>query len=164
MSVRRERQKGNAAVEAALVFLPLILTVFSTMEVTRGMWMYHTLTSAIKSGARYTALHGQNCVEAATSCAVTVGDISSVIKKSGVGLDADHLQLTLTANGSTHSCATLATCLSDQTAWPPANHNAPGLSVTIEGSYSFQSVVSILWPGQVSSFTYLGKATEIIQF
>jgi len=161
---RKNTERGSVVVETALIFLPLVLTLFSTIEIVRGMWMYHTLTNAIKSGTRFAMVHGQDCAEASSNCRVTIADIAAVIKQSGIGLDSSQLQLTLTADGSTYSCATLASCVSDPTQWPPAGHNAAGLPLTIEGSYSFQSVASILWPGQVPSFTCLGKATEVIQF
>ncbi|MEO8128348.1 MAG: TadE/TadG family type IV pilus assembly protein, partial [Bryobacteraceae bacterium] len=157
-------QRGSVVVETALVFLPLILTLFSTLELTRGMWMYHTLTHAIKSGARFAVIHGQGCSDPSANCQVTVGDIATVIKQSGIGLDASQLRLTFSATGTSYSCATLASCTSDQTRWPPQDHNIAGLPITIEGAYAFQSVASVLWPGNVPSFNCLGKATEVIQF
>ena len=161
---RKSKDRGSAVVETALMFLPFVLTLFSTIEIARGMWMYHTLTNAVKSGTRFATVHGQDCIEASSNCGATVGDIITTIRGAGIGLDGSQLQLTLTADGSTYTCATVASCASDQTQWPPTSHNAAGLPLTIEGRYAFQSIAAILWPGQVPSFTCLAKATEIIQF
>ena len=163
--VIRSRQRGNTVLEMAIIFLPLVLGTFSTFEVTRGMWMYHTLSAAIKSGTRYGTVHGADCLSAYLSCPATVKGVAAAIKQAGIGLDSSQLQLTLTAAGNTYTCTSVTACATDSTQWPPNNYNATGLPLTIRGVYSFRSVISSLWPGQTTaSFTYTAEATENIQF
>jgi hypothetical protein len=164
-SIRNTRRKGSAAVEMALIFLPLTMAVLSTFELGRAMWIYHTLTSAIKTGARTASFYGSDCLAANPACPATPASVASVIQGSGIGLEAAQLHLTLVADGATYACGTLSQCLTDQTQWPPTGHNTPGLSITLSAVYSFHSVLSALWPGQGSvSVNYSAEATDVIQF
>lgn len=160
---RADRRRGSAIVELGLIFIPLVFMLLGSIELARGMWMYHTLTTAIKSGGRYATVHGADCIAATSGCQVTVADVARIIQGASVGMDAGQLQLTLTADGTDYSCGTLTQCLTNSTAWPPASGNQPGLGIKIKGIYSFQPVVPF-WPGQQSSVNYFAEANEIIQF
>src|SRR5215212_5363994 len=89
MRKRRYLTGGNSLVEFTLVGIPLIFILIATFELSRGMWSYHTLAYAVKSGARYTIVHGQNCAIAPNACTVTIGQIAATIKSAGVGLPPD---------------------------------------------------------------------------
>ena len=165
MNIRKRRTRGNAVVEMGLIFIPLTMAVFSTTELGRGMWMYHTLTTAIKTGARTATLHGSQCLATDATCPATASSVASAIQGSGIGLDGAQLRLTLTADGVSYDCGSLSACLSDSTQWPPTGHNTPGLSVTVKAVYSFQSVLASFWPGQgLASVSYVAEAAEVIQF
>jgi|SRR5579863_1327916 Flp pilus assembly protein TadG len=158
-------RKGSAALETGLIFIPMTLTIFGTAELGRGMWMYHTLTTAIKTATRSATFHGSDCVAATATCPATAASVAATIQSSGIGLDAQQLQLTLIADGVSYACGSLAVCVSDSTVWPPAGHNSPGLSISVSAVYSFRSVLSSFWPGQGSaSVNYLAEATDVIQF
>jgi Flp pilus assembly protein TadG len=162
---RSRRQRGNAAVETGLIFLPLSLLILGGFEVARGMWMYHTLTTAVKSGARFAIVHGADCLAATATCTSTVAAIANTIQTAGVGLDARSVQLTLTSGAGAYACGNLSGCAGDSTQWPPAGDNAAGLPITLSATYAFHSVLASFWPGQGSaSINYLAKSTEIIQF
>ena len=164
-SVHKRRQRGNAALETALIFLPMMLTIFGTFEVGRGMWMYHTLASAVETGARVAAVHGAGYATVNSSCSNTVSSIANVVRNWGIGLDASQLQLTLTADGASYVCSSLSTCLSDSTEWPPDTHNVAGVPLTIQATYRFQSILNSLWPGESSaSVNFVAASTETIQF
>ena len=62
MSTRAQRnlEKGSSMVEFALVGIPLIFILISIFEISRGMWMYETVAHAVREGARYAAVHGQD--------------------------------------------------------------------------------------------------------
>ena len=60
MRARGRRRLGNATIEFTLVEIPLLCVLISTFEMARGMWLYHTLAYAVKEGARYAAVRGQN--------------------------------------------------------------------------------------------------------
>lgn len=165
MRNNNSRQRGSVVTEMALVFLPLMFSVFMIFELGRAMWTYHTLASAVKKGVRVAMVHGDRCAEASTSCPVTVAGIVQVIQQTGVGLDMSMLNLTLTAGGQNLSCAPASSCSTNNTNWPPAPYNPVGQTVTINGAYGFNTVLSQMWPGQTSgTFHLAAKSTEVIQF
>ncbi len=165
MKNSRNSQRGNAAVEMALVTIPLLFMLFSTIEMGRCMWTYHTLATAVKRGARFAVVHGANCVDASSSCQVTIGDATQAVEQSGFGLDSGKLALVFTAGSQSKDCNPASSCGSDTTPWPASPNNAAGLAVTVNGTYLFDSVLSILWPGQsLHSFALSAKSTETIQF
>src|SRR5262249_48184649 len=120
---KSEGQRGNSAVELAIVFVPLAFLIFSTFEVGRGMWMYHTMTSALKSGLRFATVHGADCIAASESCRASVGDAARIIGQAGTGLNGEDLQLTFAAGANTVNCETLNQCTSRGSQWPPDSGN-----------------------------------------
>ena len=56
----RTTLRGNATIEFTLVGIPLVFVLISTIEMARGMWIYHTLAYAVKEGTRYAVARGQN--------------------------------------------------------------------------------------------------------
>ncbi len=170
-AARRTRRRGNALVEFTLVGVPLIFILISTVEVARGMWQYHTLAYAVKAGARYAVVHGQDCTIAPNSCTVSISQIATVIRNAGVGMPAESLTMTFTPwTGAATTCA-LNDCIATYTSgyWPPAGANAPGRNVRISATYPFRSIITMFWPGagQASAmgvFTLSAAARESIQF
>jgi Flp pilus assembly protein TadG len=163
--IRNSSQRGSVVTEMALVFLPLMFSIFMVFELGRAMWTYHTLASAVKKGVRVAMVHGDRCAEASSSCPITVAGIVQVIQQVGVGLDMSVLQLTLTAGGQNLYCNPANTCSANSTNWPPAPYNPVGQTVTINGVYGFNTVLSQIWPGQpIGTFNLAAKSTEVIQF
>ena len=132
--------------EFTLIGVPLIFVLLSTFEMARGMWIYHTLAYAIKEGTRFASVHGKNCATAPNSCTVTVSQVARKIQDNGAGLMADSLNLTLTTSCGSTTCL-LRDCLADETVWPPAPGNAPGMDVSISAVYPFRSFICMFWPG-----------------
>src|SRR5215471_18790761 len=61
MTGRRNRQRGGSSlIEFTLVGIPIIFVLISTFEMSRGMWLYHTLAYAAREGTRYAIVHGVN--------------------------------------------------------------------------------------------------------
>ena len=161
--MRRRHQRGSAAVETALVAIPMICMFLGTVELGRCMWMYHTLAAATKAATRYAIVHGEGC--AASGCGATVSTVSGILRKAGIGLDGRYLSLRFTAGDSTIDCATLPACEARTDAWPPASHNTAGQQISIRASYSFISVITRLWPGHSGGAVQLiAQTTEAIQF
>ena len=59
---KRRSRAGQAMVEFTFVGIPLMFTLISIFEVSRGMWIYHTLAYSVKNGVRFASVHGINCV------------------------------------------------------------------------------------------------------
>jgi Flp pilus assembly pilin Flp len=56
----RRRERGAMLVELALVGGMLIVTIFGTLEITRMLLVYTTVTHAADAGLRYAIVHGHN--------------------------------------------------------------------------------------------------------
>jgi len=148
MKSRRNRgQAGSVLLEFTLIGIPLMFLVISIVEMSRGMWVYASVAYAVKEGTRYASVHGANCASASSSCPVTLGAIATVVKQAAAGLDPGQFNVTMTAGGSSTSCAPLSTCLSSSTVWPASPNNSVGIPVKISATYPFNSALSMFWPG-----------------
>ncbi len=127
------------------------------------MWLYETLAHAVRDGARYAAVHGEDCAISPNSCAVAISDIANQIQNSGVGLVADDLQITISilVPGSatvlvSDGPETLTSALSDGQAFSgwtytsvgnTVSASAPGRDVVVKAVMPFKSALSMFWPG-----------------
>jgi Flp pilus assembly protein TadG len=184
MRPRCQCRRGNTTLEFTLVGIPLVFVLISIFEISRGMWIYHTLEYGIKQGTRYAAVHGQNCAASPNACTATIGSITSVILANGAGLMPADLQLTFcspplgdnTTCGAGvagyHTCSG-NTCSSDGLVWPPNGTNRVGFDdVVIVGHYPFGTVLALVWPGAhspamgsgVPTLSLPAQARERIEF
>lgn len=155
--------------EFTLVGIPLIFVLISIFEISRGMWIYHTLAYAVTEGTRYASVHGQNCSFAPNTCTTTVGDISKVIQYAGVGLLPNQLTLTFTPESGAAVTCVLQNCLTNISRWPPTGASLPGLDITISATYPFSSAIAMFWPGAGPGVIFPqinlpATSTERIQF
>lgn len=145
------KRRGAVTIEMTLVGIPLIFVLITTFELSRGMWMYHTLAHAVREGVRVAIVHGKNCVpnppSMTNSCTRTIGDIAGKIQYAGVGLDEETTTLQFVAVGSSAVVCTLKTCLTNATVWPPDGGNTRGQIVEIDISTPFHSALAGFWPG-----------------
>ena len=171
----KNNERGSTLLEFTLVGIPLLFLLISTVEMARGMWIYHTLAYAIREGTRFVAVKGQGCATTPNSCAVTVGRIAQEIRNNGVGLDPSVMtDVTFTAmSGRTVTCGTLQDCMSNTTQWPsdagtPDPGAAQGAEIEITAVYPFRSAIAMLWPGagriQFGTFYFPASSREAIQF
>jgi len=182
------RQRGSSTIEMALVGIPIIFTLISIFEVSRGMWMYHTLAYSVKAGVRLASVHGQNCINnppgVTNNCPKTITDIANVIRNAAVGLDPQNTLLTFNATGDITQCylgsssatsvttplGTAVGCLSLNTQWPPSTNseNQVGKQIRIDIRTRFRSAIAMIWPGAAPiSFAEadLGaRSMDIVQF
>lgn len=138
---RRGTRRGNAALEFALAGIPLIFTLVSVEEISRGMWIYDTLASTVARTARFISVRGKDC-----AC-LTLGQIYTEITQVGSGLDATQLQVTLTGASGSTSCNPLNSCKNSATAWPSSSDGAVGNNIQVTAVYPFKSALVMFWPG-----------------
>jgi Flp pilus assembly protein TadG len=144
----RQSRSGNANVEFLLVGIPLIFLLISAFEISRGMWIYHTLEHAVATGARYVIVRGADCGAAPNTCQVRVEDVATAIQQAAVGLDPSVLNVTLQAGGGAAiPCAPLNACLSDATVWPSGAGAAATSDIVITAHFDFRTPLSMFWPG-----------------
>jgi TadE-like protein len=150
---KRGRGRGNATIEFTLVGIPLVFVLISTIEMARGMWIYHTLAYAVKEGTRYAVTRGQN-----NPTRTTYKNVCDVIAQAGTGLLREDLTLTFTSLSGTSPPYAANNCPSAQP-WPPGNtpgviDNQPGQTISITGYYPFVSAISMFWPGAGPGMTF----------
>ena len=158
MPKRKRNWRGNATIEFTLVGIPLVFVLISTIEMARGMWIYHTLAYAIKGGTRYAVARGQNNSSANHS---SYQGVCTAIIQAGAGLLPEDLSLVFSSglNGTkfvhTPPPFTAAACLSNSSPWPPAAiDDQPGQTISISGYYPFVSAISMFWPGAGPGMTF----------
>jgi hypothetical protein len=162
MSRSRRRFLGNATIEFTLVGIPLVFVLISTIEMARGMWIYHTLAYAVKEGTRYAVVRGQNSPKQPT-----YQGVCNAIVQAGTGLLPEELALTFhSATAKDVTCACKSSSSSSWTpcsagTWPPGDNlavidNQPGQSISITGYYPFVSAISMFWPGAGAGMTFQG--------
>jgi hypothetical protein len=150
------RKRGNATIEFTLVGIPLVFVLISTIEMARGMWIYHTLAYAVKEGTRYAVARGQN-----NPTPTTYQNVCNAIVQAGTGLLPGDLTLSFTSLSTSLSGAspqyTANNCPNAQ--WPPGNNagmidNQPGQTISITGYYPFVSAIAMFWPGAGPGMTF----------
>jgi hypothetical protein len=167
--MRRERQSGIALLEFTLVGLPLLFILVCVFEVARGMWVYHTVAQAVTEGARFAAVRGRGCSTPPNDCGSTIAGVGEAVRRAGVGLLPQELEIRLESAAGAIDCRPLTVCLSDFTAWPPEPANGPGLPVQVRAWYPFRSALAMFWPGagpgqQFGAVRLGARARESIQF
>lgn len=162
--------------EFTFVGIPMLFVLISVFEISRGMWLYHTLAHAVKEGTRFAVVHGRDCELEPNACTVTVRDIALRIRADGVGLLPEDLNVTLSSEPnsplSVVDCRPLTQCLEGALSaqqWPQFPSNQPGMDLTVTATYPFQSALAMFWPGagrgmNFGVFTFPAQSTETIQF
>jgi hypothetical protein len=101
--MNRYSRRGATTIEMTMVGIPLIFTMISIFEISRGMWMYNTAATAVREGVRFASVHGVNCVYNTpgipNSCEVTANDIVGVIR-AGAGNGSTSFQHAYTNSGN----------------------------------------------------------------
>ncbi len=178
MNIGRVGRKGSTLVEFTLVGIPVIFILISIFEISRGMWLYHTLAYSIKEGTRFAIVRGHDCVIPPSNCAVTVGDIADRIRLQAVGFVPSEIQnLTFSSSTRTITCATLQDCLANTTYFPSGGPGQPkdvggqrlGSFVEIRAVYPFRSAIAMFWPGagrgmNFGTFLLPASSKEMIQY
>jgi len=168
---RNRSERGSSVVEFTLAGIPAIFLMFSTVQLSMAMWNYHTLTYAVNEVAHYAAVRGQSCSANGNSCGTTVGTLAQQVASSAIGVPADQVEVKFTtASGQVTSCAPLANCYSNATAWPPSTNsdNSTGKNVTVSAKYRFPTFLAMFWPGaglsKPGTITLTAASTQRVLF
>lgn len=164
--------------EFTLVGIPLMFVLVSIFEISRGMWMYHTLAYAVKEGVRYAIVHGENCTKNGNACPASMSTIAQKIQDAGVGIQTGKSETLLTFKSggvgnppsfsTTQTCYLGDTCSANVAAWPAFGPNQVGQAIEIDITTPFRSAIALFWPGarqvHFGAFTLGASSTERIQF
>jgi len=74
---QRSGQRGNTILEAALIFLPMMAMFFGIVDISLGVWIQSTLTTATREGARFavtfsSTYNGSSCAASQATCITQV--------------------------------------------------------------------------------------------
>lgn len=170
MTYRKHSRLGSATLEMTLVGIPVLFVLISIIEVSRGMWIYHTLAHAVREGTRYTIVHGVDCKTSTNSCQVTVANIASVIQNAAVGLyDSDNFQIQMHSTTDDTGLITMTSALANTTVFPSGGGDAIGQPITFTATYPFQSAIAMFWPGAGPGMNFAtvklpASSQELVQF
>jgi hypothetical protein len=161
MKAFRRATSGNSVLEFTLSSIPLLFVIISVVQMSLGMWNYHTLNEAVKVTTRTAAVRGADC--AALACAMTVGEITQMLSTKGIGLLSGSLNASLTDSNGSIVCHPISTCTSSTTVWPRSGGNSTGQVIAISASYPFNSPISMFVPGRGASSFETQMFTAISQ-
>jgi Flp pilus assembly protein TadG len=154
---KSDGRRGSAMIEFAFTGVPLIFIWISIVQMSLGMWHYHTLQYATKMAGEYLAFHGANCSAGGNNCGVQIKNVAAVLANNAVGIPPSAIQCTFKALANDHAtvCGTpvsceLDNCETNTTAWPPSGCNtAPpsGNDITILAEYQLNPAMGMVTPG-----------------
>jgi len=157
--------------EFALAGIASMTILFSVIQLSIGMWHYHTLAYSVHEATRRVSVHGRGCVTGTTLCPITIGDIVTNLTSDSIGIPASALNVTLTTDsGAVTTCNPSTACTNNAIRWPPSSNldNATGKQVTITASYRYTHSMLIIWPTVFSkgldAFVFPASSTETIVF
>jgi Flp pilus assembly protein TadG len=149
-------------VEFAMVTVPFILAMISCLEMARGMWLYHSLSNAVRVVARYATVHGTDC-QTTYSCSITVGGMATLFEQTAPGLPPSSTTLTLTSTSGTVTCSPVSSCTTTTTTWPPSAGATVGNAITVTAYLTFHSGMASL-AGGFKDPTFIATSQQIILF
>jgi len=94
---KRSRQRGNAVLEGALIFLPMLAFFLGIVDVSLAIFVQSTLTTATREGTRFAVTYGSSFN--GTSCSTSQSAcIVDVVQYNAVGLPAGLASSYITVN------------------------------------------------------------------
>jgi Flp pilus assembly protein TadG len=156
MAKRHNRRRGSAVIEFAMVGVPLLFMWISIFQVAMGAWRYHTLQYAVKMASAYMATHGADCSSGSNTCSITIANAATVLENAAVGIPPSMVSVTFTpyladhvtaAGGSYPVTCTLSSCVTNSTAYPPANYGCVGCDIRVQATYTYVCGLALWIPG-----------------
>jgi len=94
----KNKQRGATMLEFVLVAVPMIFVLVSTFEIARGMWIYGTVSNAVKEGTRFAIVKGSDCTLPPNACSARISDVATRIQHMGSGLIPTDLTVSFTSD------------------------------------------------------------------
>jgi Flp pilus assembly protein TadG len=93
MRSAKNRQKGVALVEFALVLPLLLILTFITTEYGRALYQYNTITKSVRDAARYLSIQSPNTHVAEAKNLAVYGNLAGAGTPLAIGLDTGQVQI-----------------------------------------------------------------------
>jgi Flp pilus assembly protein TadG len=123
-------ERGSAVVEFAIVSTVVLTMMLGIIDFGRGLYTYHLVYNAARSGTRYAIVRGSSC--SAPGCPATSDQIQTYVRGLAPGIDPASLTVTTT-------WATATACAGSP-------YQGPGCLASVQVSYPFHFLVPLL-PG-----------------
>ncbi|HEY5256907.1 MAG TPA: TadE/TadG family type IV pilus assembly protein [Candidatus Baltobacteraceae bacterium] len=122
MAPGRDRQRGSATVEFAIVVSIAFFLIFAIVDFSFALYMTHLVTDVSRMGARYAMVRGSTCASA--DCPATNSSIQTYVR--GISPIADPSAMNVTTTWSRgYGCTTTP-------------YQAPGCTVSVRVSYPYR--------------------------
>jgi Flp pilus assembly protein TadG len=89
----KRRQSGVAAVELAILLVPMLLLAFGMTELGRALYYYNQVVAATRDGARFLSFKSRGQGEAEARCLVVHGNPSCAGAPLVLGLTTDRVRI-----------------------------------------------------------------------
>ena len=76
----QRKRRGDAFIEFTLTAVPILSLGVSILEMSLVIREFHSMAYAVEVAARYASVHGRDCTKNGNTCAITVGNVASVIQ------------------------------------------------------------------------------------
>src|SRR5437879_6322672 len=119
----RDRKRfGAAALETALVMIPMVMLLFGVFEYGRLLMDWNLLNNAAREGCRYALVNN--------TASTISADVNAVVLGKMTGRDASFTGFTITMSGTHQSVST------------PINNLVPGdmITVSVSGHYTCMNI------------------------
>ena len=142
----RERDRGQALIEMALMLPVLVLLLVGVFDLGRAVWLSNTLATAVREGSRYGVVHGALSASptgpgSATYTAPDVDTaITSQVERYATGVP------NITVNAS----------------WPDGNANR-GSRIVVSASFPFTPILAEAFVGNALHVTLRSSSTLVIE-
>ncbi len=146
-SARQRLQRGQAAVEFALVVVFLVVLLVSILEMTMFIYTYAALTNAAKEGVRYAIVHGASAGATVTD---TVKSLSTPCSTAASGSLLSTVQTYAALSLHNTSSMSINACY-------PDGDNKPGSAVQVSVSYPYQPIFGLRWASVTVSANSVGR-------
>ena len=87
------RLRGAAAIELAILLIPIVFLVYGMTELGRGLYYYNRVVAATRDGARYLSMQARGHGEAQARCLVVHGSPSCAGERLVPQLDTDMVHI-----------------------------------------------------------------------
>lgn len=104
---RKHRQRGQAMLESALVFLVFIVIIFGLMDFGRMVWIYTMISNGAREATRYAIVRGTSSGHTAT-----VAQIQAIVLSTSPGVDSANTTTTVTFSPSQAAGSTVQVAVS----------------------------------------------------
>jgi Flp pilus assembly protein TadG len=142
----RERDRGQALVEMALMLPVLVLLLVGIFDLGRAVWLSNSLAMAVREGTRYGVVHGALSASPAGpgSASYTAPNIDTAIASSVQRYATGIPDLTVRAS------------------WPDGNANR-GSRIVVSASFPFTPVLAQAFLGSALRVTLQSSSTLVIE-